>query len=138
MATKHIIKIGYQAFACDDKKTASDLLALFAKLQPVDHVTEGEVDEWYYTPEIGEYNRDITLKQNQRFRPSREEKPKKPVKAPKALTLPAPKRGSILCICEKSYVAPRESCPHCGRLFAESHNRTHEDSTPSKPQLRLL
>jgi hypothetical protein len=138
MATKHIIKIGYQAFACDDKKTAHDLLALFAKLQPVDHVIEGDPDEWYYTPEIGVHSREITLKPNQLFRPSKAEKPSKSVKAPKALSLPSPKRGSILCICEKSYVAPRESCPHCGRLFAESHNRTHGDAVPVKPQLRLL
>lgn len=139
MATKHIIRIGYQAFACDDKKTACDLLALFAKLQPVDHITDGPVDEWYYTPEIGERSRDITLKHNQRFRPIKTEKPAKPVKAAKALTLPAPKRGSILCICERSYVAPRETCPHCGRAFSESHNRTHGDQPiNSKPQLRLL
>lgn len=137
MATKHIIRIGYQAFACDDKKTACDLIALFAKLQPVDHVTDGPVDEWYYTPEIGERSRDITLRHNQLFRPTKAEKP---VKASKALTLPAPKRGSILCICEHSYVAPRERCAHCGRLFAESHNRTHDDkpATTTKPQIRLL
>lgn len=135
MATKHIIKIGYQAFACDDRKTASELLALFAKLQAVDHVTDGPVDEWYYTPEIGINSRDITLKPNQLFRPTKSEKP---VKAAKALTLPAPKRGSILCICEHSYVAPRETCAHCGRSFAESHNRTHGDAIQSKPQLRLL
>jgi hypothetical protein len=64
----------------------------------------------------------------------------KAAKAPKALTLPSPKRGSILCICEHSYVAPRESCAHCGRSFHESHNRTHVDkpATTTKPQLRLL
>lgn len=138
MATKHIIKIGYQAFACDDKKTAHDILALFAKLQPVDHVIEGDPDEWYYTPEIGGSCREITLKPNQLFRLAKAEKPAKPVKVPKALTLPAPKRGSILCICEHSYVAPRETCAHCGRSFDESHNRTHGDAKPVKPQLRLL
>ena len=138
MATKHIIKIGYQAFACDDKKTASELLSLFAKLQAVDHITDGPVDEWYYTPEIGSHSRDITLKPNQLFRLTKAEKKEKPVKVAKALTLPAPKRGSILCICEHSYVAPRETCAHCGRSFSESHNRTHRDAAPSKPQLRLL
>lgn len=71
------------------------------------------------------------------FRPIKAEKP---VKAAKALTLPAPKRGSILCICEHSYVAPRETCTHCGRPFSESHNRTHGDkpATTTIPQLRLL
>ena len=137
MATKHIISIGYQHFAVDDKKTAAEAIAVLAKLQPVEHNTDGPYDDWHYQPKVGADARhhEISLKLGQPFRPL---KPEKPAKVSKPLTLPAPKRGSILCICEHSYVAPRETCAHCGRSFDESHNRTHGDALPVKPQLRLL
>jgi hypothetical protein len=138
MATRHIITIGYQSFAVESRKDAADALALLAKLQPVRHETSGSYDTWFYTPEIGEHARhhEVGMKANQPYRATKAEKP---VKAPKSLALPAPKKGTILCICEHSYVAPKETCAHCGRAFSESHNRTHGDKpTTTKPQLRLL
>jgi len=70
------------------------------------------------------------MKLNQNFQEPRKSKVQKP------LALPKPKRGTILCICERSSVAPGETCAHCGRTFTESHNRTH--GTDSHPKLRLL
>ncbi len=87
------------------------------------------------TPRPGEKVSYTTVKMNQPYRPA---KPEKPAKAEKPLALPKPKKGSIQCICEHSYVAPRETCAHCGRAFSESHNRTHGDAIQSKPQLRIL
>ena len=44
-------------------------------------------------------------------------------------------QGTKNCLCRAC-----ETCAHCGRSFAESHNRTHGDkpATTTKPQLRLL
>ncbi|GAA5482094.1 hypothetical protein [Haloferula sargassicola] len=119
-STKHIIKFGYRYYAVDSISAATQAIALLAKLKPCEwqHEPEGKS---HYRPIEDAHERDneITLETNQRWH---EPKPEKPAKAEK---LPAPKRGSILCICERSYVAPRQSCPHCGRPFSESHNRTH-------------
>lgn len=133
MAKKHIITFGYRAFACDSITTATQVVALLSKLTPVSRNTDADrISDWYYEPDA---DRDTTieLKMNENFR---DPKPEKPAKA---LALPKPARGTILCICEKSYVAPKQSCVHCGRPFSESHNRTHKsDSTISHPTLRLL
>lgn len=124
----HIIEIGYQKFACDSITAATQAVAVLSKLRPVNLNTDAkDSDHWYYEPEEGSrYRTGVELKLNQKYRE------RKPKVEPKAMALPAPKRGTILCICEKSYVAPRETCPHCGRAFSESHNRTH-DSKPSTP-----
>lgn len=132
MAKKHIITIGYQDYACDSVTAATQAVAILTKLQPVRYVTEGDSDGWHYAPQEVGRRENVELKMNQPFREPRKPKPEKP------LALPKPKRGSILCICEKSFVAPRETCPHCGRPFAESHGRTHDDSIESEPRLRLL
>lgn len=132
MPKKFIIKIGYQSFSVDSATAASQAMAALAKLQPVNHNTEAsDPDHWFYEPEEGRH-RGFELLPNQPFREPKKES------APKPLALPKPKRGSILCICEKSHVAPRESCPHCGRPFSESHNRTHGSAIQSHPTLRLL
>lgn len=132
MAKKHIISFNGYDFACDSVTAATQAVALLSKLQPVRHVTDGGYDNWHYAPDEREFKRlDVGLKLNQPFREPRKPKPET------TLALPAPKRGSILCICEKSYVAPRQSCPHCGRHFDESHNRTHQDKDTS-PNLRLI
>lgn len=128
MPKKHILKYGYQKFAFDSVTAASQAVAFFSKLKPVKLHSEGPYETWHYRP-YADHNGEVSLELNQDY-----QEPAKP-KAAKALALPAPKRGSILCICEKSYVAPRESCPHCGRDFAESHNRTHQDT---HPKLRLI
>jgi hypothetical protein len=130
---KHIVTIGYQDYAVDSVTAATQAVAILAKLQPVRYITEGDSDGWHYAPDGREHrSMEVSVKMNQPFREPRKPKPEKP------LALPKPKRGSILCICEKSHVAPRETCPHCGRPFAESHGRTHGDAIPTKPQLRLL
>ena len=128
MSKKHIVKFGYQKFAFDSIPAASAAVALFSKLKPVKLHSEGPYETWHYRP-YADHNGEVSLELNQDY-----QEPAKP-KAAKALALPAPKRGSILCICEKSYVAPRQHCPHCGRDFAQSHNRTHQDAGP---KLRLI
>lgn len=130
MAKKHIVTFGYQKYAFDSVTAASQAVAFFSKLKPVKLCTEGKYDTWHYQPD-SDREKEVSLELNQKYRDPVEPKPRK------ALALPAPKRGTILCICEKSYVAPRESCPHCGRDFSESHNRTHQDKQ-SGPHLRLV
>lgn len=130
MTRKHIIKIGYQHFATDSVTAATQVVNLVSKMIPVrfDHHGEG----FAYQPQDEEDDREVvSLKMNQKF-----VDPKAKKKAEKPLALPAPKRGSILCICEKSYVSPRQHCPHCGRAFSESHNRTH-DGTATRSDLNL-
>jgi len=138
MATRHIIIIDHQEFAIESASQASQLLTLLAKLQKVRLNIEADSSRgWFYEEDpICHRQLEASLTMNQPFRAA---KPEKPAKAEKPLALPKPKKGSILCICERSYAAPRETCPHCGRAFSESHNRTHGD-TPvvTKPQLRLL
>jgi len=136
MAKKHIISFGYREFAVDSVTAATAAVALLSKLIPVrQNMDSDRSSGWFYEPDS---DRDVTikLKMNEEFR---EPKPAKPEKAPKPLALPKPARGTIRCICEKSDVAPKQSCAHCGRPFSESHNRTHQgDSIPSHPTLRLL
>ena len=133
MATKHIITIDYVPYAVESATAAAQLLTQLAKLKRVTRNTDAEdPGDWFYEEDKGARQLEVSLKLNQRFLAA------KPVKTSKPLALPKPKRGSILCICEKSHVAPRESCPHCGRPFAESHGRTHGDAVETKPQLRLL
>jgi hypothetical protein len=139
MATRHIITIDHQDFAVESAAQATQLLTLLAKLQKVRLNIEADSSRgWFYEDDpICHRQIEVSLKLNQPYRAAKPEKPSKPEKP---LALPKPKKGSIQCICEHSYVAPRESCAHCGRTFAESHNRTHSDppaATP-KPQLRLL
>lgn len=129
MTKKHLVQFGYVSYVFDSITAATQAVAFFSKLKPVKiNTTPKDYDRWYYE-EDKDRNCDIELKLNQRVG-----SPEKP-KPAKSLALPSPKRGTILCICEKSYVAPRESCPHCGRDFSESHNRTHSEK---KPNLRLL
>jgi hypothetical protein len=118
MRKKHIIKFHCYHFAVESITAATQAVAMLSKLQPVKYVTDGEYSGWHYAPDESG-RREITLEMHQPYRDP------KPEKKPKSLALPAPKKGSILCVCEKSYVAPRQSCPHCGRKFSESHNRTH-------------
>jgi len=127
MAKKHIISFGLYDYAFDSITSATQALALFAKLKPVQYRSDGR-GNYAYEPATGDDapSREPKLELNQPYREP------KPEPKQKALALPAPKRGTILCICEKSYVAPRQSCPHCGRDFSESHNRTH-DSKPTTP-----
>lgn len=132
MTKKHIVEIGYMKFAFDSIKAATDLVTLINKAIPVDY--EFDHPARGYKPAESERSRDIELKLNQVFHPTRQLKEKK------ALALPAPKRGTILCLCEKSYVAPKQTCPHCGLHFNVSHGRTHERSEQLEiqPKLRLL
>jgi hypothetical protein len=137
MATRHILTIDHQDFVVESAAQATQLLTLLAKLKKVrlNHEAKSSLDWFYEDDPVCLRQIEASLKMNQPYRAARPEKASKPEKP---LALPKPKKGSILCICEKSYVAPRENCPHCGRLFAESHNRTHGDAVPVKPQLRLL
>lgn len=131
MKKVHIIKFGYRSYAADSITAATQAVALLSKLKPVKHVTEGEYDEWHYAPEDEQARpREVSLELNQPYMEPRGKK------EPKPLALPKPKKGTILCICEKSYVAPRETCAHCGRDFSKSHNRTHGDD--KQPKLRLI
>jgi hypothetical protein len=127
MAKKHIIRIGYHYFATDSINSATQLVALLSKMTPSRYKAGTGGMSW----EPDSDKLEIALEMNRRF-----EDPEAKVKAKKPLALPAPKRGTILCICEKSYVSPRHSCPHCGRSFTESHNRTHS-STASQSGLAL-
>lgn len=115
---RHILYFCGYTFAFESVSAATSAAALLAKMVRVRHITSGDYDDWHYTPcENEDMDSRIQLEMGQRF--------KAPAKPQKPKALPAPKRGSIQCICEKSYVAPRQSCPHCGRPFSESHNRTH-------------
>jgi hypothetical protein len=132
MKKKHIVSIGYWHFALDSVTAATNLVAALSKAEQVDY--EYESPHKVFRPMDDEARRaELELTLNQRYRP-----PAPPKPAPKALALPAPKRGSILCICEKSYVAPRQSCPHCGRGFAESHNRTHGSASAPAGNIELF
>lgn len=133
MTKKHIISFGLYDYALDSITAATQTMAVLAKLRPVRYKSDGN-GNYAYEPATDE---DIPrnqpkLEMNQPYREARKPKAEKP------LALPTPKRGSILCICEKSYVAPKQSCPHCGRPFSESHNRTHGDQSDSQPKLRLI
>ena len=134
MAKKHIIEIGSYKYAVDSITAATQAVALLSKLKPVRLNYEADSsDDWFYEPVEESRCRDLNLKLNQKYREPKPEPKAKP------LSLPSPKRGSIRCICDKSDVAPRQSCPHCGRPFSESHNRTHSStSTQIHPTLRLL
>ncbi len=131
MSKKHIIRLGHRYYAVDSVTAATQAIALLSKLKPVrlNHDADRTAD-WFYEPDEDRSER-IELELNQSYREARKPKAEKP------LALPAPKRGSILCICEKSYVAPKQHCPHCGRPFSESHNRTHA-STAKQSNLRLI
>lgn len=133
MAKKHIIEFGLYHYAVDSITAATEAIRVLSKLQPVRLNTDADSSrDWYYQPDKEQRSsRELELKLNQNF-----QEPRKP-KAEKPLALPKPKRGTILCICEKSSVAPGQSCTHCGRSFHESHNRTHQDK-PNTPNLRLL
>jgi hypothetical protein len=137
MEKRHIITIDYVTYAVESATAATQLLGLLAKLKKVQRNHESEDSTgWFYEDDThASRELEISLKLNQ---PYRSAKPVKPAKEPKPLALPKPKKGSILCICERSHVAPRETCPHCGRSFSESHNRTHGDAIPGKSQPRLL
>jgi hypothetical protein len=133
MAKKHIISIGYRHYAADSISAATQAIALLSKLKRVKREAPGKhSDRWIWIPD--DDNEEISVELNQEFLD-----PDATPKAPKkALALPAPKRGTIMCICERSYVAPKQSCPHCGRSFSESHNRTHGSDTAVPPTHRLL
>lgn len=132
MAKKHILTVGLYDFAFDSITAATNVLKILEKAIPCDWTSNPD-GKSYYEEDTSENRRESRLELNQDFRP------KRPVKAVKPLALPAPKRGTILCICEKSYVAPREICPHCGRAFTESHSRTHKSTAIEKAeQPRLL
>lgn len=134
MAKKHIIEIGYQKFAVDSITAATQAIAILSKLTKVSLNHEAaDSDKWFYEPDTDRHS-SVELKLNQNYR---DRKTEAQPKAPKPLALPKPARGTILCICEKSYVAPKESCPHCGRPFSESHNRTHGTKVEGT-NLRLL
>ena len=135
MTKKHIVEIGYMKYAFDSIKAATDLITLINKAIPVDY--EFDHPARGYKPAAGGREMDIELKLNQVFHPAHKPKAEKPAKH---LALPAPKRGTILCVCEKSYVAPKQNCPHCGLHFNVSHGRTHEKSEQleSQPKLRLV
>ena len=121
MSKKHIISIGYRHYACDSIAQATQSIAILSKLIKVTRkAPDIHCDRWTWTSDNDGTTEDISLEMNQEFSdPVAKAKPKKP------LSLPAPKRGSIRCICDKSDVSPRTSCAHCGRPFSESHSRTH-------------
>lgn len=122
MKEKYIITIGYHKYAVDSLSAATAAINLFAKLMPVRWVTEADSSEdWYYTPDPDKRESEIAIKRGRFFDPAAQSS-----RPRKSIGLPAPKRGSILCICEMSWVSPRQTCPHCGRAFSESHNRTHK------------
>jgi hypothetical protein len=132
MAKKHIIHFQGYHYSMDSISSATEAVKILSKLKPCRLITSGGYHDCHYIPEDRDLFRDIKLELtlNEDFR-----EPRKP-KAEKPLALPKPKRGTILCICERSSVAPGQTCAHCGRSFAESHNRTHGDD--SSPKLRLL
>ena len=118
--TRHIVSYGYQHYAFASLAKAADAVKFFSSLERVSRqIGPEDHDYMYFTPELEKDKTKIELETNCRYVPA------EPPKPTKILGLPAPKRGSILCICEKSYVAPRHTCPHCGRAFTESHNRNH-------------
>jgi hypothetical protein len=116
-STRHIVSIGYRHFACESMTAASQLINLLSKTTPAERSYEDH--ETWYQPSAQKRDNEITLEANRPWRDPNA-KPPKGIRA-----LPAPRRGSILCICEKSWVAPRHNCPSCGRAFTESANRTH-------------
>jgi hypothetical protein len=131
MPKKHIVSIGPYYYAADSVTAATRAVEAISKLSPVEFAVDDSGS--FYRPcdaeEESHQRVELKMHQDVRIPPKR--------KKSKAKSLPAPKRGSILCICEKSYVAPRQSCPHCGRPFSESHARTHDDGDDT-PKLRLL
>ena len=137
MEKRHIITIDYVPYAVESAAQATQLLTILAKLRKVQRNTDAEDSAgWFYEDEPRSSRElEVSLKMNQPYRLA---KPVNPPKAEKPLALPKPKKGSIQCLCEHSYVAPRETCTHCGRPFSESHNRTHGDAIPTKSQPRLL
>jgi hypothetical protein len=131
MAKKHIIEFGLYHYAVDSITAATEAIRVLSKLQRVRLNTDADSSrDWYYEPDERDTRVELEMKLNQNF-----QEPRKPRPA-KTLALPKPKRGTILCICERSSVAPGQTCAHCGRSFHESHNRTH--GSDSSPKLRLI
>lgn len=132
--TRHIVKFGHQNFAFASINKAADAVKFFSSLERVKMEIGPESSDYiFYTPETHDDRSKIELITAARYVPA------KPPKEEKPLALPKPPRGTIRCICEKSDVAPKQSCAHCGRPFSESHNRTHQgDPIRSHPTLRLI
>lgn len=116
-STRHIVSIGYRHFAFESMTAASQAISLLSKATSADRSYE-EHQTWYQ-PAADKRDNEITLEANRPWRDPNA----KPSKGPKGL--PAPARGSILCICERSWLSPRQNCPSCGRPYTESANRTH-------------
>lgn len=132
MKKVHIVSFGYRDYAFTSISKATDAVKFLATLTPVKFTYESGSGPSFYVPEPHDEKRDVKLELNQNFREA-----EKPEKAAKPLALPKPKRGTIRCICGFSDVAPKQSCVHCGKPFAESHNRTH-GSKDNGPNLRLI
>ncbi len=130
MPKKHILNIGLFDFAFDSVAPIATIMKAMEKGIQCDWKHNPSGNSYYQASESDQI-RGIKLEMNQEFRPLPKAKPEK------VLALPAPKRGTIRCICDKSDVSPRQSCPHCGRPFSESHNRTH-GSTATQSNLRLI
>ena len=130
--TRHIVTFVYQKYAFTSLSKAADAVKFFSSVEKVSMEIGPETRDYiYYTPEFETEKNKVELATDCRYVPA------KPPKELKPLALPSPKRGIILCICEKSYVAPKESCPHCGRPFSESHGRTHGSERQAGEQLKL-
>ena len=104
-STSHILRFGHQYYAIPSISAATKLIELLSKLESVEHITQGECNQWFYTPE-SDQNHDVRLMLNQPYF--------KPSKSPR---LPAPKRGSRRCPCGHSDVSPGGRCPSCGAEF---------------------
>lgn len=118
MKKKHIVGIGFQYFAVDSISAATQLISILSKATEVKRVWDVEWDveigrdAKYWEAE--DSKKEFTLVADQSVKmPEAKDKSD-------ALRLPQPKRGAILCLCEKSYVAPRDNCVHCGRNFRQN------------------
>ena len=100
-----IISIAHQDYICKSVTHAADLLKLLSSLTPCSLKHSNSYHErWYEEEEDRPLNIGLHASEEVRMKPKR-------------LALPAPKRGSVRCICGHSDVAPRQNCPSCDRFY---------------------
>jgi hypothetical protein len=100
-----LIEINGSDYMVKSVAKATELAKLLSELVPLEMKHSATYHEVWYE-ESDRCQMDIKLKIAVEIR-----------KKPKRLELPAPKRGSVLCVCGRSTVSRGESCPSCDMPF---------------------
>lgn len=100
-----IISIAHCDYICKSVSHAAELVKLLSSLIPCSLKHSHEYrDRWYQEEEDRPLNIELHASEEVRMKPKR-------------LALPAPKRGTIRCVCGHSDVAPGHICQSCERPY---------------------